>query len=251
MNLTSGSGDEISNKIKKVAESLKNREITPSLIMFIKFLANSDSIKNVLEEKSLESVFDVCCDIAWERLNTSITELNLQDHYQEIELTELEEACFEFIRQFVRKSLIAVFKIHSKISEATEKDQKKKLAKFTQEADDNMWYFTTLYNKITKCAQLIFLSATETVKRVMDDATTLHEEENTDKEKPSTKAKDLYIIFQAKLFDIVYVSNKFLDYIDICMLSLASEKEHKMTRHLNSLCRKSIDLLHWLGNFCT
>jgi hypothetical protein len=64
MNLTSGSGDEISNKIKKVAESLKNREITPSLIMFIKFLANSDSIKNVLEEKSLESVFDVCCDIA-------------------------------------------------------------------------------------------------------------------------------------------------------------------------------------------
>jgi hypothetical protein len=91
---------------------------------------------------------------------------------------------------------------------------------------------------------LIFLSATETVKRVMDDATTLHEEENTDKEKPSTKAKDLYIVFQAKLFDIVYVSNKFLDYINICMLSLASEKEHKMTRHLNSLCRKSIDLLH-------
>jgi hypothetical protein len=34
--------------------------------------------------------------------------------------------------------LIAVFKIHSKISEATEKDQKKKLAKFSQEADDNM-----------------------------------------------------------------------------------------------------------------
>jgi hypothetical protein len=168
-----------------------------------------------------------------------------------MELTEIEEACFEFIRQFIRKSLIAIFKIHSKISEATEKDQKERLAKLMEEADHNMTYFTTLYNKITKCAQLTITTATETVKRVMADAISLHTKENTDKEKPSTKAKTQYIAFQSKLFKVAYASNKFLDYIHICMSSLASEKEHKMTKHLNNLCRKSIDLLHDLGDFCT
>ena len=85
----------------------------------------------------------------------------------------------------------------------------------------------------------------------MEKAVELHEKENTDKEKPSTKAHDQYVAFQDKVFEISYLSNKFLDFIHICISSLTSEKEHKMTRYLNNLCRKSIDLLHDLGEFCT
>jgi hypothetical protein len=84
----------------------------------------------------------------------------------------------------------------------------------------------------------------------MNEAIELHEKENTDKEKPSSKAKSHYTAFQKQLFDIIYISNKFLDYIHICMSSLASEKEHRMTSYLNNLCRKSINLLNDLGDFC-
>jgi hypothetical protein len=60
LNLTTGSEDELTNKINQAAQSLKDRNVTPSLTMFIKFLSNTDSIKNVMENKSLADVFDAC-----------------------------------------------------------------------------------------------------------------------------------------------------------------------------------------------
>lgn len=146
--------------------------------------------------------------------------------------------------------MISIFKIHSQIAEATEKDQKKKLSKLMEQVDKNMKYFTSLYNKIISNAQKIFKAGSSTVKRILKEASELHESQNTDKEKPNDHASKCYIEFQKQLFEIIYVSNKFLDYIHISMSSLASEKEHKMTKYLNNLCRKSIDLLHDLGDFC-
>lgn len=217
--------------------------------MFLKFLSTSDSIKHVLEEPALERVFEVCCDIVSQKLESEIKSLKLQDSYKEIEINELEEASYDFVRSFFRKSMIEIFKIHSKIASAEEKDQKKKLSLLREQVDKNMKIFTTIYNKIADTAQGLQRIATQTVKRVLKEALELHGKENTDKEKPSKKAKKQYIAFQDKLFEVAYVSNKFLDYIHICICSLASEKEHKMTRYLNNLCRKSIDLLQDMGEF--
>jgi predicted translin family RNA/ssDNA-binding protein len=75
--------------------------------------------------------------------------LTLQESYPELEFNEFEEACLEFVRSFFRKSMISIFKIHSKVAEATEKDQKKKLSKLKDQVDNNMKFFTSLYNKVT------------------------------------------------------------------------------------------------------
>lgn len=84
----------------------------------------------------------------------------------------------------------------------------------------------------------------------MEEAVKLHDSLNTDKEKPSNVAVDKYAAFQSRLFEVLYEHNTFIDFINICVSCMASEKEHKMTKHLNNMCRKTIDLLHDLGKFC-
>lgn len=83
----------------------------------------------------------------------------------------------------------------------------------------------------------------------MEEAISKHEADNKDKEKPSTKARDMYMAYQDHIYETVVLQSRFFDFINICINCLASEKEHKMTKHLNSLCRKTIDILTDLGKF--
>lgn len=123
--------------------------------------------------------------------------------------------------------------------------------KLKAQADEKMQYFTKIYNKVTFCAQGITRMVTEVTEKIMAEAISKHESDNQDKEKPSSKAKDMYVAYQEHIYEAIVLQNRFFDFVNICINCLASEKEHKMTRHLNSLCRKSIDILTDLGKFCT
>jgi len=117
----------------------------------------------------------------------------------------------------------------------------------TKLLEHNMVYFTRVYNNLTECTSSIYKVATEVTKIIMEQAIAMHDKEN--KEKTSTKTVKMYTAFQEKLCEVVYENNTFLDYIYTCVSCLASEREHKMTKHLNNMCRRTIDLLHVLGNF--
>lgn len=60
LNLSSESSDDLIKKIHEAANSLENNKISISLINFLKFLSQSDSIKNVMGDQSLENIFNVC-----------------------------------------------------------------------------------------------------------------------------------------------------------------------------------------------
>ena len=136
------------------------------------------------------------------------------------------------------------------ISKALDNDQKKKVELLREQATNNMKYFTKVFSKLTSCTLTIFAAATKATKRVLEEAVPLHTEETKDKDKATFKTKENYIEFQNHLNDVVKMHNKFIDFIHIYVASLASEKKHKMTRHLNNMCRKSIDLLHEISQFC-
>lgn len=126
-----------------------------------------------------------------------------------------------------------------RISQALEKNQTKKVESLKEQADKNMKSFTTIYNKITSCAQDIFKATTETTKTIIDENAKEQEAENANKEK--------FTAFLDHTLEVAYKHNFFLDFIHICVASLASERNHKMTKHLNNLCRKTIDLLQDMG----
>ena len=113
-----------------------------------------------------------------------------------------------------------------------------------------MKFFTKVFSKLTTSTQKIFVAASNATKRVLAEAIPLHNEETKDKEKATYKTKERFLEFQNHLNDVVKMHNKFIDFIHIYIASLASEKKHKMTKHLNNLCRRTIDLLHDISTFC-
>lgn len=98
-----------------------------------------------------------------------------------------------------------------------------------------MKYFTKVFNKITSSAQKIFDATTSAVKRVLDEAIPLHNEETKDKEKQTFNTKAKYLEFQNHLNEIVGMHNKFTEFIHIYVASLTSDKSHRMTKHLNNM----------------
>ena len=73
LNLSSESSDDLVKKIHEAASSLENNKISTSLINFLKFLSQSDSIKNVMGDQSLESIFNVCCERKTEKLQNILS----------------------------------------------------------------------------------------------------------------------------------------------------------------------------------
>ena len=51
----------MSSKIVDAADNLAFDKCIPSVISFIKFIANSDLIKTMKKDNSIEALFDVCC----------------------------------------------------------------------------------------------------------------------------------------------------------------------------------------------
>jgi hypothetical protein len=78
LNLSSESSDELIKKIHEAANSLENNKISTSLINFLKFLSQSDSIKNVMDDQSLENIFNVCCERKTEKLQSILSKCSHQ-----------------------------------------------------------------------------------------------------------------------------------------------------------------------------
>lgn len=62
LNITSESGNDISDKISQLADALKNNSVTASQEIFLKYLSQSDSLTSILQENSQDVIFDVLCD---------------------------------------------------------------------------------------------------------------------------------------------------------------------------------------------
>lgn len=135
------------------------------------------------------------------------------------------------------------------ISNAIDNDQKKKLEVLREQADSNMKYFTKVFNKLASSAQKIFEATTRATRRVLDEAIPAHNEETKDKEKQTFNTKAKYLEFQNHLNEIVGMHNKFIEFIHIYVASLTSDRGHKMTKHLNNMWRKTIDLLYQISKF--
>ena len=112
-----------------------------------------------------------------------------------------------------------------------------------------MKYFIKVFNKITSSAQKIFEAATRATQRVLDQAIPQHNEEIKDKEKQTFKTKAKYLEFENHLNEVAGMHNKFIEYIHIYVASLTSDKSHRMTKHLNNMCRKTINLLQQMSDF--
>ena len=72
LNLTAESESDISLKIKEAADNLAQNHITASVLAFIKFIVNSDLLKNMTEDSSAEELFNICCGKVTERIVHSI-----------------------------------------------------------------------------------------------------------------------------------------------------------------------------------
>lgn len=62
LNLTSESGQNLKDKINQLADALKENSVTASQEIFLKYLSQSDSLTNILEENSQDVIFEVLCD---------------------------------------------------------------------------------------------------------------------------------------------------------------------------------------------
>ena len=114
LNLTSESGQTLTNKISQLAESIKENTVTASQEIFLKYLSQSDSLTNILEENSQDIIFEALCDRKVEKLVSHLDSLNLNSSYKELEYNELELISEEFIYSFTNRTLISVFKVQSR-----------------------------------------------------------------------------------------------------------------------------------------
>jgi len=114
LNLTSESGQTLTNKISQFAESIKENTVTASQEIFLKYLSQSDSLTNILEENSQDIIFEALCDRKVEKLVSHLDSLNLNSSYKELEYNELELISEEFIYSFTNRTLISVFKVQSR-----------------------------------------------------------------------------------------------------------------------------------------
>lgn len=113
-----------------------------------------------------------------------------------------------------------------------------------------MKYYSKVFNKITQCAQKVFEAATAVTARLLKQAAALHSEEAKATDKPTLEARAQYVEFQNHLHEVAGKHNKFLEFVHVYVAAMASSKQHKMTKHLNNMCRRTIDLLQHIGKFC-
>mmetsp|Transcript_42159 Transcript_42159/g.48927 ORF Transcript_42159/g.48927 Transcript_42159/m.48927 type:complete len:566 (+) Transcript_42159:2966-4663(+) len=113
-----------------------------------------------------------------------------------------------------------------------------------------MKYYSKVFNKITQCAQKVFEAATAVTARLLKQAAAQHSEEAKATDKPTLEARAQYVEFQNHLHEVAGKHNKFLEFVHVYVAAMASSKQHKMTKHLNNMCRRTIDLLQHIGKFC-
>jgi hypothetical protein len=254
INIASESSDDLVSKINELAAVLRENKILPSHRMFLQYLSQSDSLKRILEDKpemiqNLFVIFEILCDRKAEKLTNHINSLTFEGEYSEIEYNDVDTIGEDIIYSIVQKVLIMVYTIQASISKAVDSDQKKKVETLRQKAQTNMVHYSTAYNKITECARRIFVAAEHTTARVLAEATKHHLEEVKVKENQNLKAKAKYIKYHEHLYEIACEHNRFLDFIHVYVACLASEKSHKMTKNLNNMCRRTIDVLNSFGRY--
>ena len=123
LSLASESTADFSEKVKRIVVSLGENSLTPSQEMLLKYLSQSNSLTNILEENSQDLIFDILWDRKTEKiinhlsnyLNFKFIEsLELSEEYKDLEYTDFEEISEEFVYSFVNRTFVSVFLVQFK-----------------------------------------------------------------------------------------------------------------------------------------
>ena len=252
INIASESSDDLAAKIDTLVKALTENNVQPSDRMFLQYLSEEESIKKIFEDSDAEmhnkifSVFEVLCDRKAQRLVDSISSLSLISKNEELKYTDLELISDEFIYIFSNRVLIYVFSIYANISKAIENDQKKKIENLKLKAEENMKLYSRAYNKITSSSKKVFDAATGATAKVVAEV----EAQNLEDEKVKETTKTNYKNYHECLFTLAKENNKFLDFVHIYVACYSSDKDHKMTKDLNNMCKMTIELLNSFSHYC-
>ena len=123
LSLASESTADFSEKVKGIVVSLGENSLTPSQEMLLKYLSQSNSLTNILEENFQDLIFDILWDRKTEKiinhlsnyLNFKFIEsLELSEEYKDLEYTDFEEISEEFVYSFVNRTFVSVFLVQFK-----------------------------------------------------------------------------------------------------------------------------------------
>jgi hypothetical protein len=258
LNFASENSDQLLKKIDEISDALAKGNINASLGIFMKYLTLPDTLNRLCANNTkqilmkLIDIFNVLADRKVVKIVDHLESLKFDEKLPELEYSELDNIAEEYMYAIAQRVLIIAYSSYSKISKEMESDRKAKLKELQEAADENLEFYSLIYEKISSCAEQIFYVTHQVASDYLEIATAKHlkeKEEQKDEKEPKYVVKKQYIEFHSHLYHIVKNNNKFLDFIHIYVACVASSKEHKMTKHLNHMCDKTIRVLNAFSKY--
>ncbi|CAI2362161.1 unnamed protein product [Moneuplotes crassus] len=238
INLLSIPEHQMSENLTKTTEGITSNMLDQFGIMFIKFLSHSGNLENYLNQPELGLLFEAACELISQKYKSEVLALPTQTVYKGIELTEAEKVCSEFIRSYLKQSLLYLFKPYStKSPKSTEKTEEE----IYQQIEENMQIFSKIYKKILHSCQTIFQTANQTTQKF--------KEQESDENSKEGEVNQSYIKYYTDLYEICYSSNDFCKLVHACFAIVVSEKEHEMKEYYQPFYMGTAELLADLVEF--
>ena len=130
--------------------------------------------------------------------------------------------------------------VFNRIAKALTEAESFKADKLRKQADLRMQSLTRTYMSITSCMGRIIQSSAQAVSRI-NTIITESDFKGTD------GASIVYANYQSHLYEIVHHSNKFMEYINLCISFVSSQDEYMLTDVLNNMCTATVNLLKDYG----
>lgn len=137
--------------------------------------------------------------------------------------------------------LISNHEILYRIVRALDKGEHIKAERLQREAESRLETMSRIYSCLAANTIKIFDAATQKNNQIFKQAVT--EVDGGDK----TKVSEKYISYHLNVSEIIFQTNNFMRYINLCVLSMSSLKEYKMNENLNNVCNISLDLIKSYG----